>query len=47
MSKSLTDESVGVDLPELEKKVTEGILDSKSKKEVSGSQRSLFKRDKT
>ena len=52
MSKSLTDESVSVDSPELEKKVTEGVSaikleDSKSKKEVSGSQRSLFKRDKT
>ena len=50
MSKSLSDESV--DSPKLEKKVTKGVLaiqleDSKSKKEVFGSQRSLFKRDKT
>jgi len=52
MSRSLTDESVDSPDLEKEKKVTEGVSaikleDSKSKKEVSGSQRSLFKRDKT
>ena len=50
MSKTLTDESVYS--PKLEKKVTKGVSaikleESKSKKEVSGSQRSLFKIDKT